>query len=77
MGCNCKSKINKKYTDGKDDGRENRTATGVFFHKILNVFSFHGSTFEYKELTVTVDSVEDQRINTVSIRYQEAKEKDE
>ena len=36
-----------------------------------------GSTFEYKELTVTVDSVEDQRINTVSIRYQEAKEKDE
>ena len=36
-----------------------------------------GLTFEYKELTVTVDSVEDQRINTVSIRYQEAKEKDE
>ena len=36
-----------------------------------------GLTFEYKELTVTVDSVEDQRINTVSIRYQEAKVKDE
>lgn len=40
MGCNCKSKINKKYTDGKDDGRENRTETGVFFHKILNVFFY-------------------------------------
>ena len=40
MGCNCKSKINKKYTDGKDDGRENRSAVGVFFYKILNVFFY-------------------------------------
>ncbi len=36
-----------------------------------------GTSFEYKELTVTVDSIEDQRINTVSIQYQEAKENEE
>lgn len=40
MGCNCKSKINKKYTDGKDNGRENRSAVGVFFYKILNVLFY-------------------------------------
>ena len=34
----------------------------------------NGSVFTYKELTVTVDSVEDQRINTVTVLYKEEKE---
>lgn len=40
MACNCKSKVNKKYTGGKDNGREKRSAAGVFFHKILNVLLY-------------------------------------
>ncbi len=40
MGCNCKSKINKKYTDGKDNGMEERTTAGVIFHKIINIFLY-------------------------------------
>ena len=35
----------------------------------------NGSVFTYKELTVTVDSVEDQRINTVTVLYKEEKKK--
>ncbi len=34
----------------------------------------NGSVFTYKELTVTVDSVEDQRINRVTVLYKEEKE---
>ena len=34
----------------------------------------NGSVFTYKELTVTVDSVEDQRINRVTVLYEEEKE---
>lgn len=40
MGCNCKSKVNKKYTDGKDNGRENRSKSGVLFYKILNILFY-------------------------------------
>lgn len=40
MGCNCKSKINRRYTDGKDDGRERRSRSGVVFHKTINIFLY-------------------------------------
>ena len=40
MGCNCKKKINRKYTDGRDNGMEKRSAVGVFFYKIMNIFLY-------------------------------------
>ena len=37
MGCNCKKKVNKKYSDG-DNGAVERGSVGMFLNITLNVF---------------------------------------